>query len=123
MSADRGHELDEGDSEPGRGGRLGRRWPPSRLARRRPVIGAAAAIGAGLIIFVLAWFQPQKLFLNHTVNEPVPGVIQTAPARETSPNASAGQSAPQGLQALRSGSFRRVEHETTGTAIVLRSPR
>ena len=114
--------MAEKDSEPGRGGRLGRRWPPSRLARRHPVIGAAAVIGAGLVTFVLVWFQPQKLFLSHTVNEPVPGVIQTAPARETSPNVSAGQSSPPGLQALRSGSFRSLEHATTGKAIVLRGP-
>ena len=30
-------------------------------------MSAAALIGVGLIIFVLAWFQPQKLFLNKTV--------------------------------------------------------
>jgi len=112
--------MAEKDGETGRGGRLGRRWPPSRLARRHPVIGAAVVVGAGLIIFVLAWFQPQKLFLNRTVNEPVPGVIQTAPASETSPKASAGQASPPGLQALRSGSFRSLEHATTGKAIVLR---
>jgi len=114
--------MAEKDSEPGRGGRPGRRWPTSRLARRHPVIGAAAVIGAGLIIFALAWFQPQKLFLNQTVNEPVPEVIQTAPAGETSPSASAGQSSPPGLPGLRAGSFRSLEHATTGTAIVLRGP-
>jgi hypothetical protein len=115
--------MAEKDSEPGRGGRPGRRWPPGRLARRHPVISATAAlIGAGLIIFGLVWFQPQKLFLNKTVNEPVPGAIQTAPAGETSPSAPTGRSSPPGLQALRSGSFRSLEHATTGKAIVLRRP-
>jgi ABC-type uncharacterized transport system YnjBCD ATPase subunit len=56
------------------------------------------------------------------VNEPVPGVIQTAPAGETSRNATAGRSPPPGPQALRSGSFRSLEHATTGTAIGLRRP-
>jgi hypothetical protein len=56
------------------------RRPLGGLARRHPFISAAAFIGVGLIAFVLVWFQPQKLFLNKTVNEPVPGVIQTAPA-------------------------------------------
>src|SRR5262249_57446948 len=104
------------------GGRWGGGGGPSGVACRARVSGAAAVIGAGLVTFVVVWFQPQKLFLSHTVNEPVPGVIQTAPARETSPNVSAGQSSPPGLQALRSGSFRSVEHAPTGKDIGLRGP-
>jgi len=107
--------------KPGRGGRPGRRWPPGRLPRKHPLIGAAALIAVGLVIFVLLWFQPQKLFLNKTVNEPVPGVIETAPAGEANRNSTAGQSPP-GLQIVRSGSFRSLEHATTGRAIVLRRP-
>ena len=84
--------MAEKNEQPGRGGRPRRRWPLGRLARRHPVISAAAAfIGVGLVIFGLVWFQPQKLFLNKTVNEPVPGVIQTAPAGETSHNPAAGR--------------------------------
>jgi hypothetical protein len=113
--------MAEKNRKPGRGGRPGRRWPLGRLARRRRLIGAAAFIGVGLIIFVLVWFQPQKLLLNKTVNESVPGVIQTAPAGETSRNATADASPP-GLQVLHSGSFRSLEHPTMGTAIVLRRP-
>ena len=94
----------------------------SFASRHRAWLVVALIVGAGLIGFVLAWFQPQKLFLNKTVNEPVPGVIQTAPAGETSRNAAAGRSPPPGLQALRSGSFRSLEHATTGKAIVLRRP-
>ena len=108
--------------KPGRGGRPGRRWSPAGLARRHPVISAAAVIGAGLIIFVLAWFQPQKLFLNKTVNESVPGVIQTDPAGKQAAAPRLGDPPPPGLSALRSGSFRSLEHPTTGTAIVLRRP-
>jgi len=107
--------------KPGRGGRPGRRWPPGRLPRKHPLIGAAALIAVGLVIFVLLWFQPQKLFLNKTVNEPVPGVIETAPAGEANRNSTAGQSPP-GLQIVRAGSFRSLEHATTGRAIVLRRP-
>src|SRR5271165_451696 len=111
--------MAEKNTGPGRGGRPGRRWWPGRLARRHPVMSAAALTGVGLIIFVLAWFQPQKLFLNKTVNEPLPGVIQTAPAGDTNRNATAGQSPLPGLQVLRSGSFRSLEHATTGKVIVL----
>jgi hypothetical protein len=109
--------------KPGRGGRPGRRWPPGRLARRHPRISAAAAlIGVGPVIFVLLWFQPQKLFLNKTVNEPVPGIIDTAPAGGANRNPAVGQSASPGLQVVRAGSFRSLEHATTGRAIVLRRP-
>src|SRR5215469_11614069 len=107
--------------KPGRGGRPGRRWPPGGLARRHPFVGAAALIGVGLVIFVLLWFQPQKLFLNKTVNEPVPGIIETAPAGEANRNSTAGQS-PLGLQIVSAGSFRSLEHATAGRAIVLRRP-
>src|SRR6266480_5222730 len=97
-------------------------WSLGPLARRHPVINAAALAGAGVIIFVLVWFQPQKLFLNKTVDERVPGVIATAPARETHRDATAGGSPPQALRVVRSGSFRSLEHATTGKAIVLHRP-
>jgi hypothetical protein len=109
---------------PGRGpGLPGRRWPLGRLAYRHPFItGTAAFLGVGLITFVLVWFQPQKLFLNKTVNEPVPGVIQPTPAAETSRGATAGGSPAPRLEVLRTGRFRSLEHPTTGTAIVLHHP-
>jgi Electron transfer DM13 len=109
----------------GRAGRAGpaRVWSLGRLARRHPAVSAAAAlVGVGLIIFVLVWFQPQKLFLNKTISEPAPGVIAMAPAGETSHDATASGSPPLGLQVVRSGSFRSLEHATTGKAIVLRRP-
>jgi len=109
--------------KPGRGGRPGRRWPLRRLAGQHPFISSAAAFtGAGFIIFALLWFQPQKLFLSKTVNEPVPGVIQMDPGGETNRNPAAGQSPPPDPQVVRAGSFRSLEHPTTGTAIVLRRP-
>src|SRR5262249_55508372 len=61
-------------------------------------------------------------FLNKNVSEPVPGVIATAPAGGTHHDATAGGSSPPTLQVVRSGSFRSLEHATTGRAIVLRGP-
>jgi hypothetical protein len=113
--------MAENSTKPCRGGQPARRWPPG-LARRHPFLTAAAIVGVALVTFVLAWFQPQKLFLNKTVNEPVPGVIQTAPAGERSRGATAGGSPAPRLQVLRSGTFRSLEHTTTGTAIVLHRP-
>jgi hypothetical protein len=106
----------------GHGGRPGRQWSLGRLARLRPFISGAAVIGAGLVLFVLVWFQPQKLFLNKTVNEPGPGIMGTASAGEANSSAAAGRSSSPGPQILRSGSFRSLEHATTGKAIVLRRP-
>ena len=100
-----------------------RAWSLGRLARGHPVISAAGAVvGVGLIIFVLVWFQPQKLFLNKTVSESLPGVIATAPAGRTNHDATAGGSPSPDLRVLAWGSFRSLEHATTGKAIVLRRP-
>ena len=115
--------MAEESRKPGRGSRPGGRSSLGRLAHWHPFISASAAlIGAGLVIFVLVWFQPQKLFLNKTVNEPAPGVIATAPAGETHHDATAGGSPPPALRVVRSGSFRSLEHATTGKVIVLRRP-
>ena len=115
--------MAEESRKPGRGSRPGGRSSLGRLAHRHPFISASAAlIGAGLVIFVLVWFQPQKLFLNKTVTEPVPGLITTAPAGETHYDAMPGGSPPSALRVVRSGSFRSLEHATTGKAIVLRRP-
>jgi hypothetical protein len=113
--------MAEKNGKAGRGGPA-RFGSPGRLGRRHPVINAAAAlVGLGVIIFVLVWFQPQKLFLNKTVSEPVPGVIATALAGETHRD-TAGGSPPPALQVVRSGRFRSLEHPTTGKAIVLHRP-
>src|SRR5262245_58176044 len=114
--------MAEESRKPGRGGRPAGRWPLGRLAHRHPLISAAVFIGVGLVIFVLVWFQPQKLFLNKTVSEPVPGFNATTPAGETHHDATAGGSPPPALRVVRSGSFRSLEHATTGKAIVLRRP-
>jgi hypothetical protein len=114
--------MAEKNRKAGRGGPA-RFWSSGLPAHRHPVLSAAAAlVGVGVIIFVLVWFQPQKLFLNKTVSEPVPGVIATAPAGEEHRDATAGGPPPQALRVVRSGSFRSLEHATTGKAIVLRRP-
>jgi Electron transfer DM13 len=111
-------------------GRPGVRGPVRRLVHRHPVMAAVAGIvGVGFIVFVLVWFQPQKLFLNNTVNEPVPGVLQTNPAEEgtattgpaaaTPGNTGAVRSSVPALDVVVSGSFRSLEHATTGRAVVL----
>ena len=71
-----------------------------RLPRRRIV--AVAALGAlALGAFVLAYFEPQKLFIDDRVAEALP----VAPAG--------------GVKTLASGTFRSYEHPTTGRARVI----
>jgi len=94
----------------------------SFIARHRVAVAMAGAISLGLIVFVLVWFQPQKLFLDQRVNESLP----SAPADSTetsgpaSPSATAPPEAgPQELVTLASGGFRSLEHHTTGLALVV----
>lgn len=61
----------------------------------------AGIVGAGFIVFVLVWFQPQKLFLNNTVNEPVPGVVQTNPAEESTATTGPAAATPGNTGAVR----------------------
>jgi hypothetical protein len=71
-----------------------------RLPRRRTI--AIAALGAvALGAFVLAYFEPQKLFIDDRVAEALP----MAPAS--------------GVKTLATGTFRSYEHATTGRARVI----
>ena len=71
-------------------------------------VGVGGALVLGAIVFVLLWFQPQKLVLEKTVNEAAP----TVAAPSESPSASTKE--------LASGSFRSLEHHTTGSARLIR---
>ena len=63
------------------------------------------------MIFVLVWFQPQKLVIEDTVREAPPEVANTVP--ETS---------AQGPTTLAEGEFLSLEHDTIGTAVTLELP-
>ena len=84
-------------------GRPGVRGPVRQIVHRHPVMAAFAGIvGAGFIVFVLIWFQPQKLFLNNTVNEPVPGVVKANPAEESAVATGPTAATPDNAGAVRS---------------------
>jgi hypothetical protein len=87
----------------------------------------------GLLAFVVFWFQPQKLFIEKTVNEALPGVILTIPgasppgADTDSDRSDAAPGGGTGLPATgqvvtvaASGEFRSLEHGTRGRALLLR---
>lgn len=96
--------------------------------KRLLLIGGAAAAALG--IFVLVFFQPHKLFIDSRVDEAavntdpaVPG--QTRSGSGASPTMDTGSLAPQEPQAPKEvsrGSFRSLEHTTTGQATVTELP-
>jgi hypothetical protein len=101
--------------------------PTIRKRRRWLVIGASAGVLLiAMVVFVLAYFQPQKLFIDDRVNEAFPMVSTpatsppiTSPAAASSvpPTVPPTTVAPEPLP-QRSGTFISREHGTTGTATV-----
>jgi len=77
---------------------------------------ASAAVALGGAIFVLVYFTPQALFINTRLDEPAP-----SPPAAAQPPASRAPS-PSGPVTLLSGTFRSLEHTTTGRALLLRLP-
>jgi hypothetical protein len=93
--------------------------------RRRNWIILAAAVLVVLGAVTLIWFQPQKLFYDTTVDEAIPTV--TATAEPTDDGGSEGTASPAPAEPaepveLARGTFISREHETTGTARILRLP-
>ncbi|HEV7679483.1 MAG TPA: DM13 domain-containing protein [Candidatus Dormibacteraeota bacterium] len=94
--------------------------------RRHPWWSGGGVLAvAAVVAFVLVYFQPQALFINHTVDEPLPAAAALASA---SPSATPSGNAvvPQPVattrpeQTLARGEFRSLEHHTTGVALVIR---
>jgi hypothetical protein len=86
------------------------------LSRRNVVI--AAIVLAIVAVVGLVWFQPQKLFIDATVNE-------AAPEADAMPDTLAGErrgdepvGGPMRKRLSLEGSFSSLAHETTGTALV-----
>jgi hypothetical protein len=87
--------------------------------RRRTWIVLAATVLVVLGAVTLIWFQPQKLFYDDTVDEAIPSVSATAEPTGSGETASPAPTEP--VEIAR-GAFISREHETTGTARVLRLP-
>jgi hypothetical protein len=81
--------------------------------RRTGLLVALAGLVLGAIVGALVWFQPQKLLIDHRVDEPPPA----AGAPPTT--AEGGSHAEQPSVTLAAGAFRSLGHPTFGRAAVL----
>ncbi|MER7762217.1 DM13 domain-containing protein [Streptomyces sp. NPDC097619] len=98
------------------------RWRGRRGVRA----GVVAVLVSGALAVGLYLFQPWKLWQDETVNEALPGALSSAPAfapGEPGPGTAVPESAPESPpepRTLAQGSFISHEHDTRGTAKLLR---
>ncbi|MGH7856223.1 MAG: DM13 domain-containing protein, partial [Candidatus Binatia bacterium] len=77
------------------------------VSRHKRAVAAALAGALAVVVFVVVWFQPQKLFIDVGVDEAIP--TQGAPgAAET-------------VQTEAMGEFVPLGHEASGRAVVIRT--
>ena len=94
---------------------------PATAGRRRWWWVALGAGFGSVVLFVLVWFQPQKLVIDERVNETIPEPTQpptteaAGPAGSTSPGPTASREPVE----LARGDLRSLDHGTTGVARVL----
>ncbi|HEX9775813.1 MAG TPA: DM13 domain-containing protein [Actinomycetota bacterium] len=93
---------------------------PSRvtglIARHKKAVAALLVLGIGLAVFVLVWFQPQKLFLDTVVDEadPVAAEESADPSASGEPRNPKPQS-----RVLAEGEFIPYDHAVRGSAKVI----
>jgi hypothetical protein len=81
--------------------------------RWRVLLGAAVVAGLALVAAV-AYFQPQKLFINERVNEAIPAST-TAPGQAPQASPVAGSET-----VLSSSNLQSLEHQSSGTVLLIR---
>lgn len=77
--------------------------------RPRGAATAIVAVGLALVGLGLYWFGPQRLFLDREVREAFPSAV-----REAGTEPEELDEAPASVQELAAGTFRSLEHGTTG---------
>ena len=92
------------------------------VGRHRAMTAVVLVVGTAAVAFALFWFQPWKLVVDETVDEPLPSAlaVETVPTATASPARGDASPSPSGPTVLFSGAFRSLEHGTTGTARILR---
>src|SRR5216683_1854054 len=80
---------------------------------RWQVLFAVAVVGGLALAFGVAYFQPQKLFINQRVNEAIPAAT-TAPGQ--APQASPGAGSE---TVLSRSNLQSLEHQSSGTVLLI----
>lgn len=87
---------------------------------RSPLTWSFVALAGALIVAALYWFQPWKLVTDSVVDEAIPVTATSpTPGGAPSPTDSGGPASP-GNRILAAGDFVSHEHDTTGTAQIVR---
>jgi len=99
------------------------------VAHRRAALVSALLL-SGVVVFALIWFQPHKLFIDERLDESLPEAIEPAAGEVDAQEDRGTDSTPSddrvaseesaGPRTLREGSFRSLEHATSGKASVVR---
>jgi hypothetical protein len=103
------------------------------VAHRRAALVSAVLL-SGLVVFALIWFQPHKLFIDERLDESLPEAAKPGSAEgsgegegqedrgndATSSDDRVASEESAGPRTLRKGSFRTLEHTTSGKASVVR---
>jgi hypothetical protein len=92
----------------------------SAVASHRALAGLGALVVVGVIVFVLAYFEPQKLVIDDRVAEPVPSLESGEGPGAGSAGDAGGKGREPAIETLSSGDFQSYEHSTTGRARVIR---
>ncbi len=106
--------------------RIEHREPHAERSTRRRRWGWVAVTGvAAVAVFVAVWFQPQKLFIDDTVNEPrpsaaaAPGPEAAAPAMPAATRMPDATTGGDGSVEVAGGQFVSLDHGTSGVVRVL----
>src|SRR5437588_11361955 len=94
--------------------------PLSWTRRHLRLVALAVAAGIGAVVFALTYFQPQDLFIDHTVNEALP--VPVASAATAAGAASGATTSGPAAHVVAQGRFHSGEHTTTGLAQVIDAP-
>jgi len=76
------------------------------------------ALGVGLVALGIYWFEPQALFIDNRVSDPVPVVAEASPERAAEEPA-VPATAPPGPVELGTGDLVSLDHRTSGRVRIL----
>jgi hypothetical protein len=94
------------------------------VASHRLAVGSLGLLAVALIAFVLLYFEPQTLFIDDRVDEPLPTIAAAEPSPSGAQAKTGKEGAPEktepAIKLLVGGSFQSYEHSTSGRARTIR---